>query len=191
MVPAEEWVSAIDSANAKWYALGEKLFGVMEMTIQEIEKYIKTHDYLVFKYQSEYYSLVKKYSLLGASYCLIATDGGQQQRNSLEALCGQARISGTLLGEAIKQAEIPEADDPAWQTYEAIRHCAIVHGSEIHFFYHQREYWIAHAPEGFSHLSDDLGNTQMFSSCSDLFERARIEGKPLKEIWEDVMIDAY
>ena len=81
MVPAEEWVSAIDSANAKWYALGEKLFGVMEMTIQEIEKYIKTHDYLVFKYQSEYYSLVKKSSLLGASYCLIATDGGQQQRN--------------------------------------------------------------------------------------------------------------
>ena len=90
------------------------------MTIQEIEKYIKTHDYLVFKYQSEYYSLVKKSSLLGASYCLIATDGGQQQRNSLEALCGQARISGTLLGEAIKQAEIPEADDPAWQTYEGI-----------------------------------------------------------------------
>ena len=40
-------------------------------------------------------------------------------------------------------------------------------------------------------MSDDLGNTQMFSSCSDLFERARIEGKPLKEIWEDVMIDAY
>lgn len=161
------------------------------MTIQEIKTYLEAQQFLVFKYQSEYYSLVKNSSLLSTSYRLIATDGDEQQQNSLEELCRRARIGGVLFAEAIKHIEIQKWNDPIGETYEAIRHYSIVHGSEVHFFYHQRDYWIAFTPEGLSHLSDDLGNTQFFSSCHDLFEYARIDGKTLKEIWKDVFVDAY
>ncbi|HAU87211.1 MAG TPA: hypothetical protein DCW90_17510 [Lachnospiraceae bacterium] len=161
------------------------------MTIQEIERYLKKHHFLIFKYQSAYYTLMRSSSRFCNQYTLIATDTFNQQRNSLEELCEQVYIcNGTLLGEAIKYIEIPKWEDVSWETYEAVRHSAIVHGNEIHFFYKQRDYWIAHASDGSSHLSDDLGNTQRFSSCRDLFRYARIDGKTLKDIWEDVSVDA-
>ena len=34
----------------------------------------------------------------------------------------------------IEHIEIPEWDAPSWETYKAVRHCAIIHGNEIHFF---------------------------------------------------------
>ncbi len=160
------------------------------MTIQEIKIYLKKHYSLIFKYQSEYYTLVRSQSLFCDRYSLIATDTLHQQRNSLEELCEQVYIcNGTLLVEAIKHMEIPKLDDPSWETYEAVRHSAIVHRNEIHFLYNQRNYWIAHTHEGLSHLSDDLGNTQDFNSCRDLFEYARINGNTLKDIWKEVVVD--
>ncbi len=161
------------------------------MTIQEIEIYLKEHFFLVFRYDSEYYSLKRNQSLFCSQYSLIATDALPQQRNSLEELCEQVYISnGTLLIEALKHMEIPEANDPSWKTYEAVRHSAIVYGHEIHFSYNGINYWIAHTNEGMSHLSDDLGNTQWFNSCRDLFENARIDSSTLEDIWEKVIVEA-
>ncbi len=161
------------------------------MTIQEIKVYLKKHFFLVFRYNSEYYSLKRSQSLFRPQYSLIATDELPHQRNSLDELCEQVYISnGTLLIEAIKHMEIPELDDPSWETYGAVRHSAIVYGNEIHFSYNGKSYWIAHTSEGLSHLSDDLGNTQMFNSCRDLFENARIDDSTLEEIWEKVIVDS-
>ena len=161
------------------------------MSIQDINLYLKKHFFLVFRYKSEYYTLMKRNSLFGSQYSLVATDGLFQQRNSLEELCEQVYISkDTLLIEAIKHIEIPALEDPAWRTYEAVKHCSIVHRNEINFSYNGRNYWIAHTNKGFSHLSDDFENTQMFNSCSELFENARIDGKTLKDIWGQVIVYA-
>lgn len=163
----------------------------MDMTIQEIKIYLRKHFFLVFRYNSEYYSLKRSHSLFYHQYSLIATDAPPCYRNSLEELCEQVYISNDiLLIDAIGHIEIPELNDPSWKAYEAIRHSAIVYGNEIHFSYHEKSYWIAHTSDGLSHLSDDLGNTQMFNSCHDLFEDARIDGSTLEGIWEKVVVDA-
>lgn len=161
------------------------------MTIQEIGIYLKKHNFLVFRYRSGYYSLVRHRSLFRTRYCLIATDALSEQRNSLEELCEQVYIcEGTLLADAIGHMEIPKWDDPSFETYEAVRHNAIVHRNEIHFQYNQRYYWITHTPDGVAHFIDDLGNTQDFNSCRDLFAYARINGNTLLDIWCDVIVDA-
>lgn len=159
------------------------------MTIQEIKEYLKKHFFLVFRYNSKYYSLKRSQFLFYSQYSLIPTDSLPHQRNSLEELFEQVYISnGTLLFEAIKQMEIPKFDDPSWKTYEAIRHSAIVYGNEIHFSYNGRSYWIAHTSDGASHLSDDLGNIQKFSSCRDLFENARIDDCTLEDVWGKAIV---
>lgn len=167
------------------------VFGVKGMTIKEIKLYLKKHFFLVFRYNSEYYSLKRNQSTFFPQYSLVTTDELHHQRNSLEELCEQVYLNdGTLLIEAIKYMEIPELNDPSWETYEAIRHSAIVYGNEIHFSYHKKNYWIAHTGDGLSYLSDDLGNTQKFNSCRDLFEDARIDDNTLECIWEKVNVDA-
>lgn len=161
------------------------------MTIQEIRVYLKKHSFLVFRYNSKYYSLKRSRCLFRTRYRLIATDALHQQRNSLEELCEQVYISnGTPLMEAIKHMEIPESSDPSWETYEAVKHSAIVYGNEIHFSYNGIWYWIAHTGDGSSYLSDNFDNTQMFNTCRDLFENARIGGSALEDIWEKVIVDA-
>lgn len=49
------------------------------MTVQEIEDYLKRQGFLIFKYQSEYYSLMKNRTLFGARYSLIASDALYQR----------------------------------------------------------------------------------------------------------------
>ena len=161
------------------------------MTIQEIEIYLKKHFFLVFSYHSEYYSLKRHRSLFCPQYSFISTDGPSQQRNSLKKLCEQAYTKdGTLLIEAIKCIEIPEWRDSSWETYEAVRHIAVVYGVEIHFLYKRTGYWITHAGDGRSVLSDDSGFSQTFDSCLDLFRYALIDGFPLESIWEKVVVDS-
>ena len=161
------------------------------MTIQEIKNYLKKHSFLVFRFQSEYYSLERIHSPFCVQYRLIATDSLPEQRNSLEELCEQVYIcDGTLLSEAIGHMESPKWNDPSWETYEAVRHGAIVHGNEIHFQYNQRYYWITCTSDGVAHFIDDLGNTQDFNSCRDLFAYVRINGHTLKDIWNEVIVDA-
>lgn len=160
------------------------------MTIQEIKIYLKKHFFLVFRYNSEYYTIRRSQFLFCTKYSLIATDALTHHRNSLKELIEQVYISnGILLIEAIKDIEIPEKGDFSWRTYEAIRHSVIVHGNEVHFSYNGKGYWIAHTSDGLSHLSDNLGNTQWFNSSRDLFEEARINGNTLKDIWKNVIVD--
>ena len=161
------------------------------MTIQEIKNYLKKYSSLVFSYHSEYYSLMRSHSLFVLRYSLVATDAAPQQRKSLELLCTQASLgNGILLADAIRDIEIPDWSDPSWTSYEAVRHTAIIYGSEVHFLYHGIGYWISHDNDGAAYLSDDLGSTQRFRSCRDLFENARVEGSTLADIWKNVSVDA-
>lgn len=161
------------------------------MTIREINEYLDKHFYLIFKYRNEYFSLQKSKALFHPMYSLIAPDKLYQQRESLVELCTQVCINdGILLIDAINYIEIPSWDDPSWETYEAVRHCAIVYKTEIHFIYDGRSYWITHTSDGLSLLSDDLGNAQCFNSCHELFECALIDGTSLMRIWEKVIVDS-
>ena len=161
------------------------------MTIQKIENYLEKPFFLVFPYHSEYYSLMRSHSPFGLRYSLVTTDAAPQQRNSLELLCTQASLDNViLLADAIRDIEIPDWSDPSWTSYEAVRHTAIIYGSEVHFLYHGIGYWISHGNDGAAYLSDNLGNTQCFRSCRDLFENARVEGSTLADIWKNVSVDA-
>ena len=160
------------------------------LTIQEIQIYLNRHFSFDFWYMSKVYTLEKSRLLCISRYSLVTTDALPQRRNSLSELCEQVYINdGVLLREAINNIRVPSFDDPSWESYEAARHSAIVHGNEIHFAYGERDYWIAHTKKGVSHLSDNLGNTQVFPSCRALFESARIDGKSLKDIWEKAEVD--
>ena len=160
------------------------------MTTEELKIHLKKHYFLMFRYNSEYYSLKRSQSLFGARYSLTATDTLPYLRDSLEKLCEEAFLSdGTLLVEAIEHIDIPSPEDPSWKSFEAVRHSAIVYGSEIHFVYNGIGYWIAHTTDGLSHLTDDLGNTQVFPSCRILFEEAHIDGSILEDLWGRVLVD--
>lgn len=54
-----------------------------------------------------------------------------------------------------------------------------MYGTEIYFLYSGRDYWIAYTDDRLPHLNDDLGNTQFFDSCYDLFESVHIDNKTL------------
>ena len=165
--------------------------GVTNMTIDSIRSCLKDHSSVVFRYNSEYYSLRKKNLLSRTVYILVGTDMIHQQRDSLEKLCDQVYISdGIRLSAAFAEIEIPEWNDPAWESYEAVRHQVIVYHQEIHFCYQSKYYWIAYAHDGQTYLSDEQGNTQSFLSARALFENARIDGYLLKDIWEKVTVDA-
>lgn len=161
------------------------------MTIDSISSCLKDHSSVVFRYNSEYYSLRKKNLLSRTVYILVGTDMIPQQRDSLEELCDQVYISdGIRLSAAFAEIEIPEWNDPAWESYEAVRHQVIVYHQEIHFCYQNKYYWIAYAHDGQTYLSDEQGNTQSFLSARALFENARIDGYLLKDIWKKVTGDA-
>ena len=63
------------------------------MTIDSISSCLKDHSSVVFRYNSEYYSLRKKNLLSRPVYILVGTDMIPQQRDSLEKLCDQVYIS--------------------------------------------------------------------------------------------------
>lgn len=63
------------------------------MTIDSISSCLKDHSSVVFRYNSEYYSLRKKNLLSRTVYILVGTDMIPQQRDSLEKLCDQVYIS--------------------------------------------------------------------------------------------------
>lgn len=165
---------------------------VTGMTIQEIKTYLKK-SWLEFKYGSKFYCITKERSLFATRYCLYAADWPPQRRNSLEELLEQVYISeDTLLIDAIEHIELPPWPESVMETYEGIRYFAIVCQCEINFVYNNgREYWITHPRKDLSGLYDDLGNAQEFRTASELFEKARIDGKTLQDIWEEVTVYSY
>ncbi len=159
------------------------------MTLSEIEKYLRKHRYLIFRYNNDYFTLRMTRPLFKTRYSLIPTDAPSQHRPTLEELCDNVIIdTDTSLRKAIQSIEMLDWNNSSWESFEAIRHCAIVHGTEIQFSYEGKDYWIAHTEDGLSHLSDEAGNTQFFGSCKELFSNARINGESLNDIWEKVIV---
>ena len=168
------------------------VFEVTVVNILEIDNYLKKHFSLMFKYGSEYYSLKRYKSRFCPKYSFIATDEPPVERKSLEELCAQVYVGKNIpLSEVVIHIEIPDWNNPDWESYEAIRHIAVVYRDEIYFSYQEKTYWIAYSVDGTAHLSDDDGRTQTFSSCRDLFANAQIGGKSLAEIWKNVVVDSY
>lgn len=161
----------------------------MMMDMEGILKHLEKHYYLVFKYKLDYYTLQRKKVFFQTVYCLLSVDSPMQQQKSIEDLFKRAYVGDSLLIDVLRFIEIPSWRDPAWTTYKAVRHNAIIHNSEIHFLYGKKDYWISHSLYGRSLLSDNLGNTQEFNSCRNLFDEARIDNKSLEEIWIDVIVD--
>ena len=160
------------------------------MELYDLQKYFNKNFRLTFEYKSEYYSIWKTKRLFGVNYLLIDTDNPPQREKSLERLLLHGVVhDGAKLNEIKNHIEMIPWDSPLWESYEAIRHLIVLYNNEIHFMYKGIYYWIAHAPNGTSHLSDDFENTQTFDSSQDLFEHARIDKKSLKEIWPDVVVD--
>ncbi|EHV0132278.1 hypothetical protein [Vagococcus fluvialis] len=58
-------------------------------------------------------------------------------------------------------------------------------GEELNFYYNDVEYWISY---GENHYLTDATNkiSQEFKTPEQLFENGRIEGKSIKDIWNDV-----
>lgn len=156
------------------------------MRIQEIKDYLKRHHYLIFRYKSDFYSLIRNKYLFYQTYSLVPTDGFPQKRRTIEELY---ICNGILLIDAVDDIDIPAWDDPIWETYEAIRHCAIIYGNEIHFSYKGVGYWITQTNDGRCYLSDSFENTQSFDSCRELFDRPCVDGCTLKDIWDKVTVD--
>jgi hypothetical protein len=60
-------------------------------------------------------------------------------------------------------------------------------GHELHFKYKEKEYSISHTIEG-SYLSEFYGEYQSFNDHAELLQKGTIEGKSLKDIWDDVEV---
>ena len=159
------------------------------MEISDIQNHLKKHGYLMFEYKSMCYSLQRKATWRGVSYQLVDTDHPPIESHSLEDLISEAHLfDGSILRDRLDHLVVPDSNDPFWETYEAIRHCVVLYAQEIHFKYNNRYYWIV--LDDHACLTDDTGNLQQFDSPQELFMQARIDEKTLKEIWEDIEVDA-
>ncbi len=59
-------------------------------------------------------------------------------------------------------------------------------GEELNFYYKNEEYWISRNLNG-CHLTKVKGSiTQTFVTSEELFQKGRIEGKFLTDIYEDI-----
>jgi len=70
-------------------------------------------------------------------------------------------------------------------TYEEMAN-SLSFGEEYNFYYNNEEYWISKNKEGnyLTKVSD--GSTQCFPNSEELLENAKIDGKTIKELWDDI-----
>lgn len=61
-------------------------------------------------------------------------------------------------------------------------------GEEFQFYYKSEGYWISMNKEGYYLTRGKDGDYQSFISANELFEKGRIEGKSIQEVWEEVEI---
>jgi hypothetical protein len=62
---------------------------------------------------------------------------------------------------------------------------SIGYGEEYNFFYKGKEFWISKNPDG-NYLTEVNGGTQEFKNAEDLLLNARINGKTIRGIWEEI-----
>ncbi len=161
------------------------------MTLDGIEGLLKTRGFLVFLYCGKCYSLQMLKQNSGYVYRFIDANCSPTQDDSLENLVAHSCLdNGIILRACLNDIFIPSWNSPIWETYQAIRHCVIVYHQEVHFFFHDRSYWICFPSSGHACLNDDSGFQQEFDSATMLFEHARIEGQGLEKIWRYVSVDS-
>ena len=59
-------------------------------------------------------------------------------------------------------------------------------GEEFLFEYHGEKYWISQNPSGRYLTRESDGYSQDFKSANELFDKARVEGKSVLQIWEEI-----
>ncbi|WP_421503011.1 hypothetical protein [Enterococcus faecalis] len=62
---------------------------------------------------------------------------------------------------------------------------SIAYGEEYNFLYKGKEFWISQNSEG-NYLTEVGGETQSFKNSQELLANARINGKTIEDIWEDI-----
>ncbi|MDA9472440.1 hypothetical protein [Enterococcus sp. 5H] len=62
---------------------------------------------------------------------------------------------------------------------------SIGYGEEYNFNYKDKEYWISQNSDG-NYLTEVNGETQVFQNSEELLTKARIDGKTICEIWDDI-----
>ncbi|ACK40635.1 hypothetical protein ACULZG_000130 [Listeria monocytogenes] len=63
---------------------------------------------------------------------------------------------------------------------------SLAYGEEYNFYYKNEEYWLSKNQEGHYLTKVSDGETQEFRTSEDLLGTARINGKLIIEIWEDI-----
>lgn len=63
--------------------------------------------------------------------------------------------------------------------------------ADFSFVYQQKVYWVTEAHEIYFIGTEDGSWLEQFTSPVELFERARVVGKSLKEIWESIIIEHF
>ncbi|MBC2333773.1 hypothetical protein IBB74_14475 [Listeria welshimeri] len=62
---------------------------------------------------------------------------------------------------------------------------SVGYGEEYNFYYKDKEFWISQNSDG-NYLTEVGGETQEFKNSEDLLNNARINGKSIREIWEEI-----
>lgn len=62
---------------------------------------------------------------------------------------------------------------------------SIGYGEEYNFLYKGKEFWISQNSEG-NYLTEIGGKTQSFKNSQDLLVNARINGRAIKDIWQEI-----
>lgn len=68
---------------------------------------------------------------------------------------------------------------------------SLAYGEEYNFYYKNEEYWLSKNQEGHYLTKVSDGETQEFKTSEDLLGTARINGKLIIEIWEDIQSQFY
>ncbi len=62
---------------------------------------------------------------------------------------------------------------------------SLSYGEEYNFYYKDAEFWISQNDDG-NYLTEVGGTTQIFKSAEELLENAKIDGKTIQDIWEEI-----
>lgn len=155
------------------------------MIYLEVSAHLKDHPFLIFRVNSRYYSIHKSRRFF-PRYILRTAQGDSHAAPSLHSLLDLQGVP------PLQDARIVPWGDPALDTYEGIRHLVTALGLEVRFRYHGECYWITHTDKGQALLSKETENPyQLFSSPKELFEKARLDGKSLAEIWSEAAEVSY
>ena len=69
-------------------------------------------------------------------------------------------------------------------TYNELKQ-AVQWGEEFNFYLKNEEFWISQNNEGY-YLTQTDGGYQKFKTSEELFEKGKINGKTILELWDEI-----